>query len=173
MRSALARSRTVSRGGPLGGQHGKDLTPPKKTQHLHRITPRMALDPLGCCMGLGLTPPLVLLFIARGTPQHMYAHCPGKRTHSSLRLSQLTGMAATTSSTPVSQQHQRRAWSRIYCQDAHPPCTKQTMVWSEAVPGNNASLMQKTMRIHVLKLTKARSRCMFCEKAIRNSACID
>ena len=51
---ASARTCTVPRGGPLGGQHGKDFSPPKKVQRLHRITPRMALDPLRRCSGLGL-----------------------------------------------------------------------------------------------------------------------
>ena len=33
---------------------------PKNMQRFHCITPRVALDPLRRCEGLGLTPPLVL-----------------------------------------------------------------------------------------------------------------
>ena len=49
----LARTCTVSRGGPQGGQRGKDFSPPKKARRLHCITPRMALDPLQRRPGLG------------------------------------------------------------------------------------------------------------------------
>ena len=52
-RLVLARTCTVSRGGPLGGQHGKDFSPPKIAQRLPRTTPRVALDPLRRCLGLG------------------------------------------------------------------------------------------------------------------------
>ena len=54
MCSALARTCTVSRGGPRGGQRGKDFSPPKMQRRLHCTTPRVALDPLQRRNGPGL-----------------------------------------------------------------------------------------------------------------------
>ena len=121
---------------------------PKNTQRLHRYT-TCGVRPAPALPGPGLDSTLGTFYIDHNKKTCL--HSLVSRMRLSRLLSHFAGMAASSSSTPMSQICQRFSSLRRSCHLMAPPGRKSIMGSAESLARNKARTMQKFAVVHSKK----------------------